>query len=153
MSFESDIKGFIKKVEKRTDQVIRGSSLQLFGDIVLSTPVGNPKRWNPPREKAYIYFDGKRAPYIGGRLRGNWNLSTGQPDSSTTDNPDPSGAKNTIKATTAVRQHRGRPIYISNHLPYAKAIEEGHGINNRPGGMVRKNVKRWKKIVKGNIPR
>jgi len=85
--------------------------------------------------------------YVGGRFRGNWMFSIGSPDSTTTDEVDPSGRKSTARIVDgAIEFKAGDTAYITNSLPYAIPLEFGHS-QQAPGGMVRITVARFQQIV------
>lgn len=102
--------------------------LTAFRLIVQKSPVGNPSLWKKPVKG-----------YVGGRFKGNWNSSIGEPDFTTTETVDPSGEA-TIARASAVLSGYGasdgfKPINISNGLPYAVRLEDGYS-GQAPGGMV-----------------
>ena len=85
--------------------------------------------------------------YVGGRFRGNWMFSIGAPDSATTEEIDPSGAKSTARITAGIIEFKaGDTCYITNSLGYAIPLEFGHS-TQAPGGMVRVTVARFQQIV------
>ena len=85
--------------------------------------------------------------YVGGRFRGNWMFSIGAPDSATTEEIDPSGAKSTARITAGTIEFKaGDTCYITNSLGYAIPLEFGHS-TQAPGGMVRVTVARFQQIV------
>ncbi|WAT30163.1 hypothetical protein [Pseudomonas sp. GXZC] len=85
--------------------------------------------------------------YVGGRFRGNWMFSIGAPDSATTEEVDPSGAKSTARITAGTIEFKaGDTCYITNSLGYAIPLEFGHS-TQAPGGMVRVTVARFQQIV------
>ncbi|MGF6208289.1 hypothetical protein [Pseudomonas frederiksbergensis] len=85
--------------------------------------------------------------YVGGRFRGNWMFSIGAPDSTTTEEVDPSGAKSTARIVAgAIEFKAGDTCYITNSLGYAIPLEFGHS-TQAPGGMVRITVARFQQIV------
>ncbi|MFW9088184.1 hypothetical protein ACOI7N_27060 [Pseudomonas sp. P2758] len=85
--------------------------------------------------------------YVGGRFRGNWMFSIGAPDSSTTEEVDPSGAKSTARIVSgAIEFKAGDTCYITNSLGYAIPLEFGHS-TQAPSGMVRVTVARFQQIV------
>lgn len=85
--------------------------------------------------------------YVGGRFRGNWMFSIGAPDSETTEEVDPSGAKSTARIVAgAIEFKAGDTCYITNSLGYAIPLEFGHS-TQAPGGMVRITVARFQQIV------
>ncbi len=139
-TFSASIDKFTQKAQDRIVSVPRASILDLFGLIVLATPVGNPEIW--ARNAA-------PANYVGGRLRGNWNLSLNRIDKSTTKTTDKNGVKVTQKSNNGMRNFKGETVYISNHLPYALSVEKGHS-TQAPAGMLAVSVAQWNRIVKGN---
>jgi hypothetical protein len=89
--------------------------------------------------------------YVGGRFRGNWMFSIGAPDSTTTEEVDPSGAKSTARIVAgAIEFKAGDTCYITNSLGYAIPLEFGHS-TQAPGGMVRITVARFQQIVQEAI--
>lgn len=85
--------------------------------------------------------------YVGGRFRGNWMFSIGSPDSTTTEEVDPSGAKSTARIVAgAIEFKAGDTCYITNSLGYAIPLEFGHSTQS-PSGMVRVTVARFQQIV------
>jgi hypothetical protein len=105
---------------------------------VLRTPVGNPDLWKSKPPKGYV----------GGRLRANWTVSIGVPDTTTTDAIDQSG-EGTINAGRAVidTADTTQAIYMTNSLPYAVSIEYGHSGVQAPAGMVRVSVADFQAFV------
>ncbi|MFK3971180.1 hypothetical protein ACI2KS_10685 [Pseudomonas sp. NPDC087358] len=85
--------------------------------------------------------------YIGGRFRGNWMFSIGSPDTSTTEEVDPSGSKSTARIVGgAIEFKAGDTAFITNSLPYAIPLEFGHS-QQSPSGMVRVTIARFQQIV------
>ena len=76
-----------------------------------------------------------KSPVDIGRFRGNWNVSFGVPVAGP-DLIDPSGQA-TIARGTAVIMGMSVPtvVWVSNHLPYAEALENGHS-QQAPAGVV-----------------
>lgn len=89
--------------------------------------------------------------YVGGRFRGNWQLTIGAPASSETGRIDPNGTEtlNALRAQAALLT-AGQVAYIVNNLPYAVPLEYGHS-TQAPGGMVRITVARFQEIVSAAI--
>ncbi|MBX9404588.1 hypothetical protein K5E40_02720 [Pseudomonas baetica] len=85
--------------------------------------------------------------YVGGRFRGNWMFNIGSPDSTTTEEVDPNGAKSTARIVAgAIEFKAGDTCYITNSLGYAIPLEFGHS-TQAPSGMVRVTVARFQQIV------
>lgn len=132
MSFSLDIKNFAEKTERNIQDVKTSVAIDLFAAIIKSTPVGNPKYWQTPK-----------APkgYVGGRLRGNWQVSTGRPILTTIPRIDPNGNDTKKEMEQEVQKSVGdQTIYMTNNLPYAVRVEYGHSSQQRPEGMVRVNI-------------
>ena len=145
MSFGKDIQKFAMKAAEKMEGTISGSILELFGDIVVSTPVGNPKIWKVNEGRTKLI---KPSGYTGGTLRGNWNLQLNMVDNTVNVNSK-SGGKANRKARSRMKKFNGQTVYISNHLPYARRVEYGWS-KQAPQGMVRINVRRWNRIVSRN---
>jgi hypothetical protein len=115
MSFSSDIKKFCDKTNTRTEEFARAVKLSLFSSIISDTRVKT------------------------GRLRGNWQTSTGSPKFTQIERLDLSGSaakQEVLNNITAFGVD-----YMTNNLPYAAVWEERDG-------MVAKNMVRLKRTVK-----
>lgn len=139
MSFSDDVRRFATKAEKATDTAVRYITLALFSGTVESTPVGDPSGWKYP----------DRAPpgYVGGRLKGNWQVSQSTPATGTLDTVDPSG-RETIAKIVAGMGGLGSVTYLANNLPYAYRIEFDGWSKQAPAGMVRINFARINQHVR-----
>lgn len=129
-----------KEIEKIYEKVVQGTALQLFSDIVLSTPVGNPSLWK--------HSENVPAGYTGGRLRANWQVALGAPANAEIRDIDPSGGGTVGRINSVLKRvnKNTRAIYLTNNLPYADRVEKGWS-KQAPSGMVRVNAKRFKSIV------
>lgn len=87
--------------------------------------------------------------YVGGRFRGNWQVSF---------NAKPEGVLDTIDRDGSATISRGRQvlsefnngvssIYFTNNLPYARRLEYGWS-QQAPGGMVRITLKEIQQFVR-----
>lgn len=108
----------VKLVKQKSEKGARAIALQLFAAIIKDTPVDT------------------------GRLRGNWQTTIAQPASGSFPN---SKDKNGTVAGAAMKEKvtqwkLNTSIFLTNNLPYAKAIEGGHS-TQRPYGMVKTNVR------------
>jgi hypothetical protein len=81
------------------DTVARNATLEVFKGVVLKTPVDTE------------------------RARGNWNVSTGAPDTSTT--PTADQARGLTEVAKAASIASGGIVYLANSLPYARVLEYG----------------------------
>ena len=121
-SFARDVKRWSKKTGLSVDKTIRGVALSLFTGIISDTRVDT------------------------GRLKGNWQTSVGSPVFFETDDTDktPQGSiSNRRKAQIAstIADGKGKTMYMSNNLPYAKVWEERDA-------MVARNMARVQQIVR-----
>lgn len=82
-----------------------------------------------------------KTPVDTGRARGNWNVSVGKEDSSTTEATLKSGLKYT---ENDMKSDGDEPIFISNNLPYIETLEYG-GYPNPPKSQSGKTVNGFSK--------
>lgn len=132
---------FIAKTKANQDLLVRSITKKIDEEIVGRSPVGNAKFW-------------KHAPppgYVGGRFRGNWQLSLGVPATGVLDRIDKDGAATIAAHGDATKAAKaGDVIYLVNNLPYAKRIEEGWA-RQAPIGVVMLTVLNFQKIVDKSV--
>lgn len=126
MSFSDQIRRFSVKAQAEIQRVRRGVTIKLLGAIVLDTPV------------------------LTGRLRGNWSITEGEPSPAMNwEKQDKTGTTvlTAIQALVGL-SNGGRPIYLTNNVPYGPRIEfDGWSHTKAPDGMVRRNVLRFGRII------
>lgn len=135
--FKLDIAAFIAKAKGNALLVKQKLMLDMFGGIVLMSPVGNPDLWQSPPPPGYV----------GGRFRANWFASVGEPSSSKSSDVDASGgiAMGRIQAS-AMNVKLGEVAYFVNNLPYAWRLETGWS-TQAPAGMVGVTVARFRQLI------
>lgn len=122
MSFSSDIEKIAKKLNQSIESTVRATALELFGSIIVGTPV------------------------LTGRAKGNWQTSINEPITSVIDRAGDTEAIAELK-NVAGGSIAGKILWLSNNLPYIRRLEfDGHS-SQAPAGMVRINVARIKSIV------
>ena len=143
MTFTSDLKRFKTKTEEKMDRAVRKIVLDMFSHCILMSPVGNMDLWeNPPRGKADDVIFPSAEGYVGGRFRGNWQPSIGSTLDGELEVIDASGQATISKVSGVLKGAKaGDIIYLTNNLPYAIPLEEGHS-RQAPKGMVRLTVQR-----------
>lgn len=114
-SFSSDISKYAKKTIDDAGKISRAAKLALFSGIIRDTRVDT------------------------GRLRGNWQTSTGSPKLTEIDRLDKTGELAIREAAENVTAFG--VDYITNNLPYAEVWEE-------EDGMVAKNIARVERNLK-----
>lgn len=122
MSFSSDIEKIAKKLNLSIESTVRATALELFGSIIVGTPV------------------------LTGRAKGNWQTSINEPITSIVDR---TGETESIAELEDVAggSIAGKILWLSNNLPYIRRLEfDGHS-SQAPAGMVRTNVSRIESIV------
>lgn len=99
--------------------------------------------------RAYPFRSGKG--YVGGRFRGNWQLSISAPATAALDRIDANGSDTIAAASAAIASFAaGPPIYLTNNLPYAVRLEHGWS-KQAPAGMVRVTAAEFSAIVKDAV--
>jgi hypothetical protein len=118
----------IAKLNKATEQQIRGTIIGCASRIIQRTPV---------RE---------------GTLRGNWQASLNYANTATIDARDPDGSAAISAATAAGNSLQiGDTFYMTNNLPYAARIEfYGWSKEQAPEGMLRIEVQETAAAIRAN---
>lgn len=119
MTFAVDVARFAEKTNSSLDEASRAIKISLFSRVIADTRVDT------------------------GRLRGNWQTSTGTPETGTTDRLDPNGQLATKEAEQTVTADQ--VDYFTNNLPYAEVWEQ-------EDGMIARNMERIQRIV-GEVAR
>lgn len=128
MSFSADVGKWAKKAVSDFEDFRKAVILELFNSVIMDTPVKT------------------------GRLRGNWIISSGAPQTDTVEITDPDGKTTTKKVEDFANKlpMKDGTVFLANNLPYAYRIEfEGWSHTKAPEGMVRKNFIR----VSNNLKR
>jgi hypothetical protein len=141
MDFSVSVKAFAEMTSKKLLDIKKEAAVEVANRVIERSPVGDPALWKTKPPKGYV----------GGQFKANWVAANGSVDSSTTNAIDPSGqlTKDTVKSSIdgAIDQ---QDIYISNSLPYAVELENGHS-TQAPAGMVGITAVEFDSIVKEMI--
>lgn len=140
MSFSLDISRFVEKAKANSELVVKKIAVDLLASVVDKSPVGNPELWADPSAGAG---------YVGGRFRGNWQVTFDLPATGETGKIDQSGGQ-TKQAGSAVIQTYSAgvgSIYLMNNVPYAQRLEYGWS-NQAPQGVVRITVAEFDAFVR-----
>lgn len=120
MSFGLNVSKWVdQKAKKGIEKLRKAIMLELFNSVILDTPVDT------------------------GRLRGNWQISTGSPMGDIIDVIDPSGKATMLKVEELLDREdllKDQEVYLTNNLPYAYRIEFDGWSQQAPEGMVRRNA-------------
>lgn len=120
MSFTLDIKKFAQKTDSTLDEAARAIKISLFNGVIRDTRVDT------------------------GRLRGNWQTTTGAPATGKVDRQDKvaQGTNGGKAMDDVVKTVKGDTVdYLTNNLIYAR-------VWNERDGMIEKNMARIDRIVK-----
>jgi hypothetical protein len=109
-----------------------------------------PVRVLSARSLARLYRLRAGKGYVGGRARGSWVVSVGQPG--IRDSID-AGGLNTIGAgiDALVGFEAGPPIYITNSVPYINRLEYEGWSKQAPAGMVRVTVAELQAFIENEV--
>lgn len=107
---------FTGAAARRLDLVVRKATFEAFGSAVRRSPVDT------------------------GRFRANWNVSSNEVDTSTTDMTSQARADAELRKALAFKS--GGIVYLTNSLPYAARLEDGWS-KQAPTGMVRVTAVEW----------
>lgn len=136
MSFALDIQKFAKKAGDNADKVVKDVMQAINNDVMERSPVGDPAKWegwdasvsvraNEDHWLRRAGFVGEE--YEGGHFRANWQLGVDVIPDGEIDGIDPSGNVTLAKLNAAIPSKAGGRVYfLTNNLPYAIPLEEGH---------------------------
>lgn len=127
MAFALDLSKFIEKAQGNAETVVRKVGIDMLAKVVDRSPVGNPENWKSPPP----------AGYVGGRFRGNWQVTFGAPAQEEIARIDSDGsATNAAGAAVMVSFLSGiNSIWLANNVPYAYRLEMGHSHIQAPLGI------------------
>jgi hypothetical protein len=126
--FDRDLRDFGESVPRDHLAFQKKIAFELFSRIILKTPVGNPDLWaNPVAPPGYV----------GGRARGNWQMSIISPPDDPIDKIDPNGGSTIASGNAAVAGAKPfETIWIFNNVRYINRLESGDWSRQAPSGMV-----------------
>lgn len=139
MSLSLDLREWIAKAQGNAEQVVRAASVELFAAVVMRSPVGSPDLWQSPPPPGYV----------GGRFRGNWQVSLGSPSTAVLNTIDKTGAATIAAGEGVISSYDSSipRIWFSNNLPYAYRLEYESWSSQAPAGMVRVSIAEFQSIV------
>lgn len=151
-SYSKQTSDWADKTKARMHRLKKAVAIRLFSDVVADTPVGNVDHWNlSEAEKKRIKASG----YVGGQLRGGWRASFGRPAEGEHSRVDPSGgmvAAEIVAQVSAAPDGDSIDLILVNRLPYAHRVEyDGWSKKKAPQGMVRKNARRIRNLVREQL--
>lgn len=129
-TFAIDIKKYAEARKSAMGDVVREIVMTVGSLVDMRSPVGDRKLWtqefiNVANKLGWIKESGKG--YIGGHFRANNQYKFGAPATDEVEGVDPTGAATLAKIKAGVL---ASPVagmhYISNNVPYAQALENGH---------------------------
>lgn len=141
-SLGDQIRKFAKSTDERVDLVIKKIVLDVGTSLVLKSPVGDPDFWK-----------GSAPPgYVGGRFRANWQYGFNAVNELTTEETDKTGSISIGRIEKGTENKAtGNVHYITNSLPYAERLENGHSQRQAPNGMVKITVLEFEPIVNAAV--
>lgn len=123
-TFRANFAKLIKRAGNNAQIVVRKVAIDLGQSLVSLSPVDT------------------------GRFKNNWVPGTNAINAGTTVEVDPSGSAAMANINAAAQEFKvGDIFYITNSLPYARALEYGHS-KQAPHGMVRITVISFKQNVR-----
>lgn len=127
-SFLQSINAFVDKAKANNELVVKKGCIEVLQDIIKMSPVGQPELWQGYAPKGYV----------GGRFRGNWQVTFDVPATGELDRIDPSGMETLKDGIEQIGQYTCgvQSVYFTNNVPYSVRLEFGHS-KQAPNGIVR----------------
>lgn len=133
-SWTIPIADLIRIAGSEADRVVAQAVHNMFNQVTLMSPVGDPSKWKGSAPKGYV----------GGRFRSNWTVSFDEPNPETTDAVNFS--RSDAEVAKALTFRLGCRIWLTNNLPYAERLEYGWS-QQAPSGMVRLNALLFRRYI------
>ena len=138
MGLGADLRRFRGNVLAAQDTLVREAIGQAALSLILKSPVGDPSIWKNKAPKGYVE----------GRFRANWQIGVGSLNAVTTEDRDVDGGPTLDKIVGSIpTDAAGKVYYLSNSLPYAIPLENGHS-TQAPLGMVTLTAIEWPQFVR-----
>lgn len=118
MSFAVNISKFAANCNSTLGEACRAIKIELFSSVILDTRVKT------------------------GRMRGNWQTSTGNPILTEIERLDPEGGETIREAENAVTDFE--VDYMTNNVPYAVVWEERDAMIAKNMLRIERNIRRFK---------
>lgn len=123
MGFNEDLAKAQKRMNERMEKVVRGGAITCFNTIIIEEVVDT------------------------GTLRGNWQASVNTPKLNIVENAT-TRIENTDEATKGYTIDGS--LFLTNNLPYARPIEEGHS-KRKGSGRVAATVQKTKYEIQNKL--
>lgn len=126
-TFAIDMSKWTEKTKQSIGDGVREVVMTVAANVDLRSPVGDSERWAANISRASRGLPALPEGYVGGHFRANNQYKFGTPAANEIDGEDPSGAATmaAVKAGVLTSPVAGLH-YISNSVPYAQALENGH---------------------------
>jgi hypothetical protein len=152
--FAKAVRRYADKTGESLEQIVYVTITDLSRRVIQRTPVGNPSLWlhnsGSKESPSYVNFLSHRnapAGYTGGQAKGNWFASIGSPSKEIDRSIRAKNASAPINRDAAIRRAAaGNIYYLSNNLPYIRALEFGWS-TQAPAGMARVTVSEFQQIL------
>lgn len=127
-NFLRSINAFVDKTKANNELVVKKGCIEILQDIIRMSPVGQPELWQGYAPKGYV----------GGRFRGNWQVSFDAPATGELDRIDPTGVETLKAGIEQIGQYTyaNKSVYITNNLAYSFSLEDGYS-KQAPDGIVK----------------
>lgn len=136
-TFSVQLKEFEDKAKARADEIVGRVTVTIAQRLDERSPVGDATYWKHPAPKGYV----------GGRFRGNWQLGVDTVPAGETGRIDPDGGATVSAIISSVpQQAAGHIFYLTNNVPYAQTLEDGHS-RQAPNGLVALTAIEFQSIV------
>lgn len=116
--FVNGVRAYQVAVGDLSTKTVRELSIFALQKLVEMSPVGNPDLWESPPPPGYV----------GGRFRGNWQVTTAEPAKGEIPDIDPGGGATMAKGVAVAQKipDGAYPrVWITNNLPYVERLEDG----------------------------
>lgn len=146
--FADDLKAFSERSKTKIGMTVKEVILSVAADVIDRSPVGDPTLWASKSAATAAYGRG----YEGGNFKANWQGGLHSINYTVTEDIDPTGEISLASINAAIPNETsfytdlGYMFYITNSLPYAMRLEDGHS-TQAPFGMVSLTIADFNSII------
>ena len=151
MSFSINLAKWAERAGEKADLVIKDVIIDVARRIDEKSPVGKREIWASNIERKTRGLPPLPKDYKGGHFRANWQLGVNTRPENEIDTTDFSGTVNQNIGRLPA-QCMGNVFYLTNNVPYAMRLENGHS-TQAPIGIVGITILEWQGIVRRNAQR
>lgn len=149
MAFSINLAEWAKKAEGKANLVVKSVIVDIARRVDEKSPVGKREIWAVNIDRAAKGLPPVPKDYKGGHFRANWQLGIDARPTEEIQGIDYAGSLSRNEGALP-DMALGKTFYLTNNVPYAIALENGHS-TQAPLGIVGITILEWQGVVRRNV--